>query len=187
MRRGDNKAEADTGERPHTAWAEPRTGELRVGGHKLFCSHPQHPCQSCRRVTLARPQPPSRGRGCGVPSGTAGAQPTTRLGRAAPAAAEAVRDEHLRQPRAVREGHRAGGQGLDTESCNHRMGLEGTSRDHPVQPSATARPPGASDTGTRPAGVGMIPERDTPRPPRTGGSRGDIPARLEGRSSAGAV
>lgn len=73
MKRGGNKVEGDTGESPHTTWAEPRTGELQVGGHNLFGPQLQHLRQSCRMATLA-------GATAVIRSATAGAQPTTRLG-----------------------------------------------------------------------------------------------------------
>lgn len=88
-----------------------------MGGHKLFCQQPQHLCQSCQTVTLARPTAAIPGqRGAGFAQGKREHSPPQ--GRAA---AEAVRDEHLSQPRPVREGGRAGGQGLETEPRNHRI------------------------------------------------------------------
>lgn len=53
---------------------------------------------------------------------------------------------------------------------NYRMlvllALEGTCGRYPVQAPSPGRSPGAGDTGTRPGGFGMSPQRETPRPPR---------------------
>lgn len=45
------------------------------------------------------------------------------------------------------------------------LGLEGSSGDDPLQPRSQSRATGNSDTGTHPAGSGIYPQEETPRPP----------------------